>query len=686
MTDSRPGGEGGDAGTADTLTPEEHSSGNGVIAPESGAGAVAGGSGSNLAVRGVGPGDRVGRYELGDELGQGGMATVFRARDRQLRRDVAVKVLFPHLARKVEITRRFQREARAAAVLEHPNILRVYDVGEGDESPTYRTPPFIVMELVRGLSLRDVTEACGPLLAELVACIGALVCDALAIAHAAGVIHRDVKPGNVMLSDDGRLLLADFGVARLDDDDSLVTKSGALLGTPSFMAPEQALGNPVDGRSDLYSVGATLYQLATGSLAFSGPTAKIVADASRGAATPALRRRPAVGAELSRLIERLMAPEPAKRPATATAAAAELRALVSAGGLGDPADEVKAFAADRTGWQAARQPVVVEKLVARAREVRRRAMSQALALVDRALAMAPDHADARALAEELQAPDARRWIVVAGGAAAVAVLAGAGAWIATRGGDGAGGGAADAGALAMLVDDAAAEVSGAADASAPDAATSETAAIDAGSVLAELAPDAREAPGRARDAGMRALRLDAGATAVAVLPVDAGARATPIDATPIDAAARTAPIDAAAAAPARVVFVFDTWCDLVLNGEPRGRADRSLDLRLAAGRYEARCSQGAGLSAWTQTVVVAAGEQRRVEGTLLPPVSVVIDAGDRVRIGTVSAARGQTVTLKPGRYRVEITTGRQPTVVVYVDIPRVARCTLRSSPRVDCYR
>ena len=158
----------------------------------------------------VGPGSQLGRYQLIDELGSGGMATVYRARDRELRREVAVKVLFPHLAKKAELTRRFQREARAAAGLEHPNILRVYDVGADGA-------PHIVMELVRGQSLRERAEAEGALLAELVAAIGACLCAALAVAHAAGVVHRDVKPANVMIADDGRLLLADFGVARIDD-------------------------------------------------------------------------------------------------------------------------------------------------------------------------------------------------------------------------------------------------------------------------------------------------------------------------------------------------------------------------------------------------------------------------------------------------------------------------------------
>jgi hypothetical protein len=280
----------------------------------------------------VGPGARLGRYVLGDELGAGGMATVYRARDPELRRDVAVKVLFPHLAKKADVARRFRREARAAAALEHPNILRVYDVGADD-------PPYLVMELVRGQSLREIADRDAPLPAELVAAIGALVADALAVAHRARIVHRDVKPANLMLADDGRLLLADFGVARVEDDDALSTKTGALLGTVCFMAPEQAAGGAVDGRSDLFALGVTLYQLAVGALPFTGPPAKIIADAQRGAAVTAARRSSEVGLPLSRVIERLMAPDPAARPADAATAAAELRALVTAGGLGEPRDE-----------------------------------------------------------------------------------------------------------------------------------------------------------------------------------------------------------------------------------------------------------------------------------------------------------------------------------------------------------
>ncbi len=660
-----PAGAGGpgELGVAETVT-------DGEAPSEAGPHPVSASAGGSP--RAVNPGDNLGRYVVGDELGAGGMASVFRARDTELRRDVAVKVLFPHLARKEELTRRFQREARAAAGLEHPNILRVYDVGGGQD----RRPPYIVMELVRGQSLREVAEAGGPLLAELVACIGALACDALAVAHAAGIVHRDVKPANLMLADDGRLLLADFGVARLDDDDSLVTRTGALLGTPSFMAPEQALGNPVDARSDLYSVGAMLYQLATASLPYAGPTAKIVTDAAKGTATPAVRRRPAVGSELSRLIQRLMAPEPAGRPASATLAAAALRAVVAGGGLGEPADEVRAFAADRTGWEAARRPAVVARLVARAREGRaRRTLPQALALLDRALALAPADPEAVALAAAIGRPGRPRWLLaaIAGGAVAVA-----GAGVVLIG--------LDPAATARPVDASLAATPVDAGPDAPDApgpAVVTAAPVDA------APPDALPGDGgRGALTGVRPRATDARPAGSTVTPVDP---APPIDAAAPDASDGAAAPDPrialpAPVEPARVTFVFDTWCNLSIDGGAAVRANRTLERAVAPGRHTVECTQGPGLATWSGTLDVAAGAVRRVEGTLLAAVDVVIAAGDRVQIGSSTYPRGATVKLRPGRYRVTVRTGDKVTSEKHVDVPHVPRCTLREQPALDCYR
>jgi serine/threonine-protein kinase len=273
------------------------------------------------AFRDVAAGDRLGRYELVEAIGEGGMAQVFRARDPELRRDVAIKVLFPHLSRRGEIVRRFQREARAAARLRHPAILQTYDVGGGEGGE----PPYIVMELVRGTSLQEHAAASGPLLSELAACAGVVIAEALAVAHEAGVIHRDLKPANLLVSEDGRLLLADFGVAYVERDEgegaSLATRTGAVLGTPAYMSPEQASGEEVDARSDLYSLGATLYHLVTGAPPYAGSPMKVMSQlATPGALVPPVKRRPAVGRALSAAIVELMAHAAAARPASARAA------------------------------------------------------------------------------------------------------------------------------------------------------------------------------------------------------------------------------------------------------------------------------------------------------------------------------------------------------------------------------
>ncbi|MBL8626737.1 MAG: serine/threonine protein kinase [Myxococcales bacterium] len=632
-----------DAGHADTVA----SGGDAPATPADGGPAIA------PAAAAVGPGSQLGRYQLIDELGSGGMATVYRARDRELRREVAVKVLFPHLAKKAELTRRFQREARAAAGLEHPNILRVYDVGADGA-------PHIVMELVRGQSLRERAEAEGALLAELVAAIGACLCGALAVAHAAGVVHRDVKPANVMIADDGRLLLADFGVARIDDDDSLHTRTGALLGTPSFMAPEQAHGDALDGRADLYAVGVTLYQLATGGLPFAGPTAKIVAEAQRGA-TPALRRQPAVGAPLSRLIARLMDPDPGKRPADAATAAAELTALVTAGGLGAPADEVRAWALDPAAYRAARTPTVIAALMAEATAaVAQGATARALATCDRVLALAPAHAGAAALvARVTRQGQTRRWLL--GGAAALALGGGAvGAWRVL------GGAAAPGAPDAAAVVDGGALIDGMTDGALADAATPD-AAGDAGP-----GPDAA-AP---RDAGDRATaRRDAGAIEVAAI-VDAAVSA-PVDAAPV------ATIDAPPA-PGAVVLRVDAWCDLAIDGQARGRASAA-PIELPPGRHTLVCKQGLGQGAWRQEVVVTSGVTQTLDVTLLASVVVVNGLADTIRLRDRALAPGAEAALRPGRVQVERLRGDDASALGWITVPAVGRCTVRSAPELACY-
>jgi len=197
------------------------------------------------------------RYELREEIGRGGMADVYLAHDRLLDRRVAVKVLLPESASDATNIERFRREARAAAGLSHPHIVSVYDWGEEDGAS------FIVMEYVPGQTLREIIQSHGRLGPMDAARIAAEIADALSFAHANGVVHRDVKPANVLITPQGQVKVADFGIARAETGEPL-TKTGAVLGTATYFSPEQAQGFPLDGRSDVYALGVVLYEMVTG--------------------------------------------------------------------------------------------------------------------------------------------------------------------------------------------------------------------------------------------------------------------------------------------------------------------------------------------------------------------------------------------------------------------------------------
>ena len=217
-----------------------------------------------------------GRYQIGDVLGSGGMAEVFRGRDTRLTRDVAVKVLRADLARDPSFQMRFRREAQAAASLNHPAIVAVYDTGE--ELSGGATIPYIVMEYVEGHTLRDVLDGEGQFSVERALGSTADVCAALEFSHRAGIIHRDIKPGNVMVTREGVVKVMDFGIARAITGSSVtMTQTAAVIGTASYLSPEQARGEHVDARSDVYSTGVLLYELLTGLPPFRGDSPVSVA-------------------------------------------------------------------------------------------------------------------------------------------------------------------------------------------------------------------------------------------------------------------------------------------------------------------------------------------------------------------------------------------------------------------------
>ena len=252
-----------------------------------------------------------GRYQVGPTLGLGGMAEVKRGRDTRLGRDVAIKLLRPELAGDPTFIARFRREAQAAASLNHPTIVAVYDTGEDGKVP------YIVMEYVEGRTLRDVLRDEGRMMPQRALEIVADVCAALEYSHVAGIVHRDIKPGNVMLNPAGIVKVMDFGIARATSSQT-VTQTAAVLGTAQYLSPEQARGEHVDARSDIYSTGCLLYELLTHTPPFSGdsPVAVAYQHVREDPELPS-RRAPGLDPALDAVVLKAMAKNPGNRYQTA---------------------------------------------------------------------------------------------------------------------------------------------------------------------------------------------------------------------------------------------------------------------------------------------------------------------------------------------------------------------------------
>ena len=295
-----------------------------------------------------------GRYEIGELLGYGGMAEVHKGRDVRLGRDVAVKVLRADLARDPAFQNRFRREAQAAAGLNHPSIVAVYDTGE-DDGPEGHTP-YIVMEYVEGHTLREVLKTQGHLPPQQAMEIAAAVCAALDFSHRSGIVHRDIKPGNVMITNAGAIKVMDFGIARaLADNAATVTATAAVIGTAQYLSPEQARGESVDARSDVYSTGCLLYELLTGHPPFTG-------DSPVAIAYQHVRENPQVPSSVDHAVppalDSIVMKALAKNPLNRYQTAAEMRADLQRALTGQPV-EAEAVMTDvqRTEFIAAARPV-----------------------------------------------------------------------------------------------------------------------------------------------------------------------------------------------------------------------------------------------------------------------------------------------------------------------------------------
>lgn len=356
------------------------------------------------------------RYELRDRLGQGGAGTVWRGHDRALDRAVAVKLLHADLAEDPDAVTRFRTEATAAAKLTHPNAVLVYDLGR-DEDDDY-----LVMELVDGVNLADILRD-GPLLAGLAAAIGRQVASALGTAHAAGVVHRDVKPGNVLVTTGGDAKLADFGIARaLGASTARLTRTGTVLGTARYLAPEQLRDEPIDARADVYALGLVLHEVLTGRAPFGEGSAVEVAARRLTTTLPSVTElADGVPPALDDVIQWATRVDPQDRPADGAELARALRPFV-------PHDASAAVAARVTRVpQRNTTPVTSDRIAPVAPDATEAGTVGAGSVADHAGPARIDHTDGLDAAAVVTASGgrstARRWAMSVVAAAAVLLVA-----------------------------------------------------------------------------------------------------------------------------------------------------------------------------------------------------------------------------------------------------------------------
>ena len=366
-------------------------------------------------------GSVIDKYEVLDKVGEGGMATVYLGKHTTLGRVVAIKVLHPHLSASSRNRKRFAREARAIEHLHHENILEIYDYSGVDVDDCY-----IVTEFVPGRTLQDLIRERGLVPSELAALIGMKLASALDYAHECGIIHRDLKPENVMLRDDGTVKLMDFGIARFLDE-STVTMTGALVGSPAYMSPEQALEKVVDARSDLFSLGSLLYHLVTGRMPFSGGNPSIVLrNIIEARRSDVLEAQPGVAPQLADIIERLLQTDADARYDSAAEVCTAMARVLAEADM-DPDDRnwsLRGYLEDAGAWEdrlAAHLEIV---LLERGKEAYREGDNlRAQRFFNRLLAHDPEHPEvlellsSQALLEPLGSEDNDRrgpWLLVFG--------------------------------------------------------------------------------------------------------------------------------------------------------------------------------------------------------------------------------------------------------------------------------
>jgi serine/threonine protein kinase len=361
---------------------------------------------------------QIARYRILEEVGHGGMATVYRGVDPSLDREVAVKVLHAHLSSDEESRARFQREARAVARLHHPHIIEIFDFAESGDGPSY-----IVTEFIRGKTLKSFIEDAQAFFPEVAVMIALQLCEAVGHAHDLQIIHRDLKPENVMVDENGSLKLMDFGIAKVVDQQHM-TLTGTILGSPAHMAPEMLEGKELDYRSDLFSIGTILYWLATGHLPFEGKNPhQILKKITEGDYPDPQQVNPTMGAELARVIRRALAHRPEDRFPSADSMQAVLRGILSELQIEDIDLELKYFFSNSKGYIDGFKQKLSRHLIRQGKKLlQEKKYRAALEALDRLLAFEPGHPEATALVDGVHRR--RRWVrrIFISGTAAVFLL------------------------------------------------------------------------------------------------------------------------------------------------------------------------------------------------------------------------------------------------------------------------
>lgn len=276
-------------------------------------------------------GTQLGHFRLVKRVGSGGMADVYKAHEESLNRIVALKILSHRLSEEDEFIQRFSREAKAAAQLNHPNIVQIYSIGEQDGIH------YFAMEFVEGETLSGAIKRLGPFAEDKALSIVQQVCLALSAAHRVGLVHRDIKPSNIMLGGDGSVKVTDFGIARVGDAQTKLTREGSIIGTPEYLAPEQCEGKVADARSDLYSLGVTLFEMLGGRTPFEADTpVGLIMKVMKGEGVSLQTLRPELSPEMADLVSKLMAHNPEERFESASEAAAAIRDILADKPAGTP--------------------------------------------------------------------------------------------------------------------------------------------------------------------------------------------------------------------------------------------------------------------------------------------------------------------------------------------------------------